>query len=150
MAAGGRSARPAVAAVCPVMVKQGSGHIINTASLLGLDLVPGWSVYSATKHAVVGLSLSLRQEARMLGVKVRVVCPSFIRSNIVENSARILGGTGGAVLVALPPAPVIFFRFQYGFGMRRMGRASESGARGKGFPPARWLFRFLLARVGRE
>jgi short-subunit dehydrogenase len=54
------------------------------------------SVYSATKHAIVGFSLALREEARAYGVNVSVVCPSFIRSNIDENSARILRGTAEA------------------------------------------------------
>jgi len=82
-----------VFAVYPHMVKQGSGHIINTSSFFsGLIPVPGMSVYSATKHAIVGFSLALREEARMLGVDVSVVCPSFISSNIDQNSAMILRG----------------------------------------------------------
>jgi len=86
-------------AVYPHMVKQRAGHIINTSSFFsGLIPVPGMSVYSATKHAIVGFSLALREEARMFGVNVSVVCPSFIRSNIDANSARILRGA------AEPPA----------------------------------------------
>ena len=80
-------------AVYPVMARQGSGHIVNTASFLsGLIPVPGMAVYSATKHAIVGFSLALREEARASGVKVSVVCPSFVRSNIDANSTRILRG----------------------------------------------------------
>jgi short-subunit dehydrogenase len=85
------------AAVYPHMVRQRAGHIINTSSFFsGLIPVPGMSVYSATKHAIVGFSLALREEARMFGVNVSVVCPSFIRSNIDENSAAILRGTAAA------------------------------------------------------
>ena len=84
------------AAVYPVMAKQGGGHIVNTASFFsGLIPVPRLAVYSATKHAIVGLSLSLREEARALGVKVSVVCPSFIRTNIDANSTAILHGRSG-------------------------------------------------------
>jgi len=86
-------------AVYPIMVKQGAGHIINTSSFFsGLISVPGLTVYSATKHAIVGFSISLREEARMFGVNVGVVCPSFIRSNIDANSSVILQGrtTSGA------------------------------------------------------
>jgi short-subunit dehydrogenase len=79
-------------AVYPIMVKQGAGHIINTASFLGLVPVPGQAVYAATKHAVVGFSLSLREEARMFGVNVSVVCPSWVRTNIQANSSVILRG----------------------------------------------------------
>jgi short-subunit dehydrogenase len=64
-----------IEAVYPTMVQQGSGHIVNTASVAGLTPVPLGSVYSATKHFVVGLSTSLRSEAADLGVNVSVVCP---------------------------------------------------------------------------
>lgn len=45
-----------VHAAYPVMIRQGSGHIVNTASVAGLSPVPGLVAYAATKHAVVGLS----------------------------------------------------------------------------------------------
>jgi len=70
------------AAAYPVMVKQGCGHIINTASAAGLVPIPLLTAYTATKHAVVGLSLALRVEAAERGVKVSVVCPGIIRTNI--------------------------------------------------------------------
>lgn len=69
-----------------VMVKQGFGHIVNTASLAGLLSAPFMVPYSATKHAVVGLSKSLRAEAADLGVKVTAICPGFIQTNIFEAS----------------------------------------------------------------
>ncbi|MGR8947008.1 MAG: SDR family NAD(P)-dependent oxidoreductase [Gammaproteobacteria bacterium] len=72
-----------------IMAEQGSGHIINTASLAGLIPFPTNLPYSATKSAVVGLSMSLRAEAQDLGVKVSVVCPGFIRSNIFEASEMV-------------------------------------------------------------
>ncbi|MGN6794414.1 MAG: SDR family NAD(P)-dependent oxidoreductase [Streptosporangiaceae bacterium] len=67
-----------VHAAYPVMLRQGSGHIVNTASLAGLVPGPGLAPYVAVKHAVVGLSLSLRAEAAIRGVKVSVVCPGFV------------------------------------------------------------------------
>ena len=73
-----------VMAAYPVMIRQGHGHIVNTASLAGLIASPGLTAYSTTKHAVVGLSLALRAEAAGLGVKVSAVCPSFINTNIFE------------------------------------------------------------------
>ena len=72
-----------------VMAKQGHGHIINIASLAGLIPFPTNLPYSATKFAVVGMSMSLRAEAQDLGVKVSVVCPGFIRSNIF-NATEML------------------------------------------------------------
>jgi NAD(P)-dependent dehydrogenase (short-subunit alcohol dehydrogenase family) len=75
------------AAAYAVMVKQGFGHIINTASLAGLLGAPFMVPYSASKHAVVGLSKSLRAEAADLGVKVTAICPGYIQTNIFDASA---------------------------------------------------------------
>jgi NAD(P)-dependent dehydrogenase (short-subunit alcohol dehydrogenase family) len=69
-----------------VMVKQGFGHIVNTASLAGLLGAPFMVPYSATKHAVVGLSKSLRAEAADLGIKVTAICPGYIQTNIFDAS----------------------------------------------------------------
>jgi len=71
-----------------VMVKQGSGHIVNTSSVAGLMPQPRNAPYSTAKHAIVGLSLSLRLEGADLGVKVGVVCPGFVRTNIYQNAVR--------------------------------------------------------------
>lgn len=67
-----------------VMVKQASGHIVNTASLAGLIASPGMAPYSMTKHAVVGLSMALRNEAADFGVRVSAVCPGFVQTGIYE------------------------------------------------------------------
>lgn len=72
-----------------IMVRQGAGHIINTASLAGLIPIPMETAYSATKYAVVGLSTSLRAEAAALGVKVSVVCPGFVKTRFYETSEHI-------------------------------------------------------------
>jgi NAD(P)-dependent dehydrogenase (short-subunit alcohol dehydrogenase family) len=75
--------------VYPVMIKQGSGHIINTSSLAGL--IPGGltSTYSASKHAVVGFSLTLRSEAKLYGIKVSTLCPGYLRTNIQETTPNL-------------------------------------------------------------
>lgn len=80
-----------VAAAYPIMVRQGRGHIVNTASLAGLLPAGLLTVYSTTKHAVVGLSLSLRAEAAARGVKVLVVCPSAVETAILGSD----GDRGG-------------------------------------------------------
>lgn len=74
-----------IEAVYPLMIQQGFGHIVNTASIAGLLPCPGMVAYSASKHAVVGISKGLRQEARRYGVKVSAVCPGFVRTAIVDN-----------------------------------------------------------------
>ncbi len=67
-----------------VMVRQGFGHIVNTASTAGLIPMPVQVPYSATKFGVVGFSKSLRLEAAALGVRVSVVCPGFVRTGIFD------------------------------------------------------------------
>jgi NAD(P)-dependent dehydrogenase (short-subunit alcohol dehydrogenase family) len=75
-----------VAAAYPVMVRQGGGHIVNTASLAGLIPVPGEISYTASKYGVVGLSHALRVEGADLGVRVSVVCPGIIDTPILATS----------------------------------------------------------------
>ena len=72
-----------------VMLHQGSGHIINTASGAGLCPAPMNAAYCTTKYAVVGLSTALRMEAASLGVNVSVVCPGFIRTPIFDSTTYI-------------------------------------------------------------
>ena len=69
-----------------LMVKQGFGHIVNTASLCGLMPVPLEVPYATAKHAVVGLSTSLRAEGAALGVKVSAFCPGVIQTPLIEKS----------------------------------------------------------------
>ena len=71
-------------AAYPQMVKQRSGHIINTASLAGLAPSPLLSAYAMTKHAVVGLSTSLRFEAVCYGVRVSVLCPAAVDTPLLD------------------------------------------------------------------
>ena len=68
------------------MVRQGYGHIVNTASLCGIMPIPLQVPYATAKHAVVGLSTSLRAEAAGLGVKVSVFCPGVVRTPLIEKS----------------------------------------------------------------
>jgi NAD(P)-dependent dehydrogenase (short-subunit alcohol dehydrogenase family) len=74
-----------VRAVYPHMLRQKSGHIINTASMAGLIGTGNMTSYVASKHAVVGLSKSLRVEAHRHGVNVSVLCPGFIRTAILQG-----------------------------------------------------------------
>jgi NAD(P)-dependent dehydrogenase (short-subunit alcohol dehydrogenase family) len=74
-----------VQAAYPIMLEQRSGHIVNTASLAGLVPMPMGIPYTATKHAVVGLSLGLRAEAAGRGVKVSALCPGFVDTPLLRN-----------------------------------------------------------------
>lgn len=79
-----------VRAAYPLMIRQGYGHIVNTASVAGLAPAPGMAPYVASKHAVVGISTTLRAEGMSLGVRCSVVCPGIIGTPIMDNMA-ILG-----------------------------------------------------------
>jgi len=74
-----------VHAAYPLMLAQGFGDIVNTGSAAGLLPVPLLAPYSMSKHAVVGLSLSLRAEAADRGVKVSVVCPGVTETPILDK-----------------------------------------------------------------
>jgi short-subunit dehydrogenase len=89
-----------VHAAYPIMMNQGFGHIVNTASMAGLIPSPGATAYATTKHAVVGLSKSLRAEAAPAGVYVTVLCPGVIRTPILE------GGRYGRMSTEIPAEKV--------------------------------------------
>lgn len=72
-----------IAAVLPLMEEQGSGQIINVASVSGLRVDPTAAVYSATKFAVRALSEGLRQESTV--VRVTVISPGFTVSELTER-----------------------------------------------------------------
>ena len=75
-----------VRAAYPHMLAQGDGHIVNTASLAGLIPSPMLAPYAMTKHAVVGLSLSLRSEAALHGVRVSALCPGATETPILDST----------------------------------------------------------------
>ncbi len=67
----------------------GPAHIQNTASMAGLDIHAfGIGVYTASKHACVGYSLSLRAELAAEGIEVSVLCPGMVVSKLAQTSAR--------------------------------------------------------------
>ncbi|HEX9064641.1 MAG TPA: SDR family oxidoreductase [Streptosporangiaceae bacterium] len=74
-----------VHAAYPLMLRQGRGHLVNTASLAGLVPGPGLAPYTAAKHAVVGLSLSLRAEGAGRGVRVSAICPGFVDTPLLRH-----------------------------------------------------------------
>lgn len=69
-----------------IMQKNGHGHIINFASAAGLFPVPIMSIYGATKHAIVGLTLGLRIEAKSLNIKASVVCPTVVNTPLYDTA----------------------------------------------------------------
>ena len=102
--------------VLPVMLKQNRGSIINTASIAGLTGSPDIAAYSASKHAVIGLTKSAALECTATGVRVNCVCPGLIDSRML--SAIIEGRNPGH-------APVPNEKIVDRIPARRLGQASE-------------------------
>jgi short-subunit dehydrogenase len=75
--------------VLPHLRKRRSGHIINIASVAGFVGAPGWSVYSATKSAVIAFSEVLALDLEGLGVKVTVVAPSNFRTGFLTKKSLV-------------------------------------------------------------
>ncbi|WP_460600262.1 SDR family NAD(P)-dependent oxidoreductase [Flexivirga lutea] len=69
----------------PMMKQQGSGQIVNTASLAGLVHAPAMASYNAVKAGVVAISETLRSELAPWGIGVSVICPSFFRTHLAES-----------------------------------------------------------------
>lgn len=84
------------------MRKQGRGHIINTSSSAGVMPVVRSAAYAATKHAVVGLSTSLRAEAAGHGVNVSVVIPGLVDTNIFSAATNLASYDYGAAVERVP------------------------------------------------
>ena len=102
--------------VLPVMLKQNRGSIINTASIAGLMGSPQIAVYSASKHAVIGLTKSAAWECANTAVRINCVCPGLIDSRML--STIIAGRNPGN-------APVATDRLVERIPARRLGHASE-------------------------
>lgn len=71
--------------VIPLLKKQKSGYIINVASSAGLVCLPEMCSYNMTKAAVIAVSDTLRTELSLWGIGVSVVCPTFIKTNLMDQ-----------------------------------------------------------------
>jgi NAD(P)-dependent dehydrogenase (short-subunit alcohol dehydrogenase family) len=110
----------------PIMLRQDTeGHIVNTASMAGLLSMPLLSPYHATKFAVVSLTESLHYELALANAKLgtSVLCPGFVRTNIMDSarnrpehlraalptaeaSQALLGAFQSVVAAGIPPSVV--------------------------------------------
>jgi len=88
------------------MLRQGHGHIVNTASTAGVMPVAKSTAYAATKHAVVGLSLSLREEGRKHGIRVSAVVPGLVDTNIFATATNLKGHDYDAAMKKVPMAKI--------------------------------------------
>jgi len=77
-----------IKSVLPHMREQRSGRIVNVSSVLGFLPAPYMGLYSASKHAVEGLSETLDHEVRQFGIRVALVEPSFTKTNLDLNAPQ--------------------------------------------------------------
>jgi NAD(P)-dependent dehydrogenase (short-subunit alcohol dehydrogenase family) len=102
--------------VLPVMLKQGRGAVVNTASVAGLVASPGMPAYVASKHAVIGLTKTAAGEVARAGVRVNCVCPGPIDTRMIHSLETMLD----------PDDPAsIGRRYQSNIPLGRYGTAEE-------------------------
>ncbi len=72
----------------PILLAQGEGHIVNTASVSGLIAPPGMGVYNVTKHAVVALTETLHHDLARRGTRVKcsLLCPAYVPTGIADSA----------------------------------------------------------------
>ncbi|MBV1919761.1 MAG: SDR family oxidoreductase [Pseudomonadales bacterium] len=95
----------AIRATLPYL-KKSQGKIVNIASMAGLTGVFGYTPYCSSKHALVGLSESLRYELKPSGVTVQLVCPGEFDSPLVDELDRYRTDENRAHTLTIPKASV--------------------------------------------
>jgi len=106
-------------AVIPVMRERGGGAIINNSSMSGLNALPNYGAYTATKHAVIGLTKTLALEFGADGIRVNAVCPGDIETDMTDIGIALAGEQPGSVVGegSLSPLEMI--------ALRRRGRPGD-------------------------
>lgn len=102
--------------VLPVMIRQQSGAIVNTASIAGLVGTPGMPAYVASKHAVIGLTKVAAGEVGPLGIRVNAVCPGPIHTRMIREVEKQVSPNDPAGVEE---------RYSGGIPLRRYGTAEE-------------------------
>ncbi len=101
-------------AFLPRMLNQpDEGHIVNTGSLAGLAVYPGYDPYTTSKFALAGLTDALRADVAAYGIGVSLLCPGEVRTNLMESAsaddperAEVLAETRRVLATGLDPLDV--------------------------------------------
>ena len=102
--------------VLPVMIKQGKGSVVNTASIAGLVGSPNMPAYVASKHAVIGLTKAASGEVGRSGIRVNAVCPGPIDTRMIHAVEALIN----------PDDPAsVGNRYQQSIPIGRYGTAEE-------------------------
>lgn len=131
-----------VLAFGPILRDQGEGHIINTASEAGHVTSAVLGMYSATKHAVVGLSESLYRELEGTGVSVHCLCPNLVRTNIFQSERNRDDGAAMKPSQVATMAPLREAIAAQGIAPAAVGDAIVEAMRADRF----WIFTHELTR----
>jgi len=99
--------------VLPVMIAQKKGTIVNTASVAGTVGSPGMAAYSASKHAILGLTRTAAGEVGKQGVRVNAICPGPINTRMIHSLEKMIN----------PDDPAAVAKFNTG--RNPMGRYGE-------------------------
>lgn len=83
--------------VLPVMLRQGSGHIVNVSSMGGVIAPPGQAAYAATRTALISFSRALQRETAGTGVRVSVVMPTFVNTPMTRGVSEAAVKASGAL-----------------------------------------------------
>jgi 3-oxoacyl-[acyl-carrier protein] reductase len=103
-----------IRSLAPLMIRGGSGHIINISSLAGKNALPNGAAYSASKWGLNGLSYSVAEELRVHNIRVSVICPGSVHTEFSphpgKNAEKMLqpGDVAHAVAMIVTQAPQSF------------------------------------------
>ncbi len=86
----------------PLLIKQGGGSIVNTSSILGIRTNDGMSLYSASKHAILGLTKAAALEVAHRKIRVNAVCPGFVETAMIQNIWKHNPAAKDALIAEVP------------------------------------------------